>query len=58
MSEYYIKAQEVMNILEVKETKAYKIIRELNQELRNKGFITVSGRVSRKYFFERCGVIE
>ena len=58
MSEYYIKAQEVMNILEVKETKAYKIIRELNQELRNKGFITVSGRVPRKYFFERCGVIE
>ena len=29
---------------------AYKIIRRLNDELSNQGFITVSGRVSRAYF--------
>ena len=32
---------------------AYKIIRELNGELRKKGFITISGRVNRQYFIER-----
>lgn len=47
-----------MKILDVKETKAYKIIKELNQELEKKGYITVAGRVPRKYFFERCGVVE
>ena len=58
MNNYYIKVQEVMKILDVKETKAYKIIKELNQELEKKGYITVAGRVPRKYFFERCGVVE
>lgn len=32
---------------------AYKIIRKLNQELSDKGFITVTGRVNREYFNER-----
>lgn len=32
---------------------AYKIIRRLNDELSNQGFITVSGRVSRAYFEQK-----
>ena len=32
---------------------AYKIIRQLNEELKAKGFITIAGRVNRQYFNER-----
>ena len=39
--------------LDVSKAYAYKIIRQLNDELSAKGFITVAGRVSRQYFSER-----
>lgn len=29
---------------------AYKIVQKLNQELKEKGYLTISGRVNRKYF--------
>ena len=32
---------------------AYKIVRKLNAELENKGYLTVSGRVNRKFFLEK-----
>lgn len=48
---YY--AKDVMEILGVGQTKAYQIIKELNQELKDKGKLTVGGRVSKKYFEER-----
>ena len=38
---------------DVSKAYAYKIIRQLNDELSAKGFITVAGRVSRQYFSER-----
>lgn len=53
MSEKFIKAQEVAQVLEVSVPYAYKVIRQLNEELANKGFLTVSGRVSRQYFNEK-----
>lgn len=56
MNNYYIFCKEVMEILNVKEAKAYKIIRQMNDELEKKGFIVVAGRVPRKYFFKRVGV--
>lgn len=49
---YYDK-DDVMLILGVKQDAAYKIIRTLNDELRGKGYITVAGKVSKKYFDER-----
>ena len=30
-----------------------KLIRQLNEELKGKGFITIAGRVNRQYFNER-----
>ena len=41
---YYDK-DDVMLILGVKQDAAYKIIRTLNAELKEKGYITVAGRV-------------
>ena len=39
--------------LDVSKPFAYKLIRQLNDELREEGFITISGRVSRAYFQEK-----
>ena len=49
----FIRVDEVAEILSVSKSYAYKIVRTLNQELKEKGFITVSGRISRSYFMER-----
>ena len=54
----FIGAKEVAEILGVSEGKAYGIIRELNKELKERGFITVTGKVSRIFFSERLYKVE
>lgn len=54
----FIGAKEVAEILGVSESKAYSVIRGLNKELKEKGFIVVQGRVSRAFFQERCYGVE
>ena len=49
----FITAQEVAELLGISKSKAYTIVRKLNEELSAKGFITVAGRVSRKFFEEK-----
>ena len=39
-------------------TKAYSIVRDLNKELEDKGYLIIPGRVSRKYFEERFYGVE
>ena len=53
MGKRFMRAEEVAKELDVSASYAYKLIRMLNEELEAKGFITVSGRVSRQYFHER-----
>lgn len=53
MTKKFIKADEVAEMLEISKAHAYKIIKQLNDELEEKGLITISGRVSRQYFLER-----
>lgn len=50
--EFYF-VEDVMKILGIKQSKAYSIIRELNDELKAQGKIVIAGRVSKKYFEER-----
>lgn len=45
--------KDVMNILGVKEAKAYREIRKLNNELAADGYITVAGKIPVKKFNER-----
>ena len=52
MKQFYT-VNDVMRILQVKESKAYKIIRELNRELEEKRYIVVAGRISKRYFDEK-----
>ena len=53
MNNKFICAEEVAQELSVSKPYAYKLIHQLNEELKAKGFITISGRVNRKYFYER-----
>lgn len=53
MSNFFMGVDEVATELEVSKSFAYKIMRELNAELKKKGYLTVSGKVSRKFFMEK-----
>ena len=53
MQKDFLKATDIMEILSVSTCTAYKIIRELNQELIEKGFRVKNGRVNTSYFRER-----
>lgn len=57
MKQFYT-VKDVMRILQVKQTKAYKIIRELNEELEQRGYIVVSGKASKRYFYEKVYINE
>lgn len=50
----YYKVNDVMEIMGVSKGFAYKLIRNLNKELKEKGYLTVSGRIPVKYFEDRC----
>ena len=54
VSKQFMTAEEVADILGYSVGQAYKIIRELNTEL--KGYIIRNGRIPRKYFYERVGL--
>lgn len=49
----FMRVDEVAEILGVSKSYAYKIVKKLNNELKEKGFLTISGRVNKKYFMER-----
>ncbi len=49
----FITSSEVAQELGVSQSFAYKVVRQLNEELRNKGFMVVSGKVSRAFYEEK-----
>jgi len=51
-----IMVEEVMDILQVSRSTAYHTMQRLNKELQAKGYITHSGRISRAYLMQRCGL--
>lgn len=52
----FIRADEVAMVLNVSVQTGYKIIRQLNEELQEKGFVVQTGRVNRRYFEVRYGI--
>lgn len=50
---YYLTVVDVKSILGVSKSTAYREIKRLNDELQEKGYITVSGKIPVKYFMER-----
>ena len=53
MSKTFMKVQDVADELGISKSYAYKIVQQLNEELKAQGFITISGRVNKQYFLER-----
>ena len=53
MENKFIRVDEVARELDVSTSYAYKLIRQLNNELKAKGFVVIAGRVNRQYFNER-----
>lgn len=49
----YYSAEDIAFMLGVSKGKAYKILREMNEELSNKGYLTIAGKVSAQYFKEK-----
>lgn len=52
-NQLFIHADKVAVALGVSKAYAYKVVRDLNKELKEKGFITIAGKVNRTYFEER-----
>jgi hypothetical protein len=53
MSNSFMRVDDVARELGVSKSYAYKVIKNLNATLKDKGYMTVAGRVSKKYFLER-----
>ena len=49
----FMRVEEVAQELGISKSYAYKIVQKLNEELKSKGFLTISGRVNKQYFMER-----
>ena len=49
----FMRVEEVAQELGISKSHAYKVINKLNAELREKGYLTISGRVNRNFFMEK-----
>lgn len=49
----FMRVEEVAEELGVSKSYAYKIAQQLNAELKAKGYLTISGRVNRRFFLEK-----
>lgn len=46
----FLTVEQVAQMLSVSESYAYKVIRELNAELKKQGYVTIRGRINVNYF--------
>ena len=53
MGDSFMRADEVAKELGISKSFAYKLIRQMNQELREHEFLTIAGRINQDYFRER-----
>lgn len=53
MENAFMRVDDVAQELGVSKSYAYKIVQKLNTELKTQGYLTISGRINRKYFVEK-----
>lgn len=53
MDKLMLNADEVADALDVSRTRAYAIIREMNEELKKAGYLTICGRVPRAFLLSK-----
>lgn len=58
MKRQYITAREISEIMGTSQGQAYKFIRQMNQELKEQGFLIVAGKVPIAYFKTKCFGVE
>ena len=49
----FYRAEDVAKLLDVSKTTAYRIIKNLNNELSEAGKIVIAGKISKRYFEEK-----
>jgi len=49
----FMSVQDVADELGVSKSYAYKVVKQLNEELRKMGYLTVTGRVNTQYFHKK-----
>ena len=54
----FIHADEVFKIMGISKPTAYKVIQQLNDELKVEGYLTIAGRTNRDYFYKKVGITE
>lgn len=50
---YFYSVSDVKKVMGCSDATAYRIIRQLNNELKTKGKLTMQGKVNRKYFLDK-----
>ena len=58
MNTLFMTADEVAKEMNVSKAYAYKVIQKLNKEMQSMGYLTVSGKVNRKYFMKKVNYDE
>ena len=53
---YFWRAKDVAEILQCSVSKAHKLMAQWNKELAARGFVTMQGRVPRRYAIDRLGI--
>lgn len=53
MKKIYYNAKDVAELLQISQSKAYTVIRELNFELYEKGYLVIKGKIPIAYFNEK-----
>ena len=51
--DYYMTVEEVAKALKISKSFAYKVVREMNAELKELGYFTVSGKVNKQFFLDK-----
>ena len=49
-----LRVADVMEIMDLGRSTAYRLMRELNEELREQGYKTFAGKIPRSYLMKRC----
>lgn len=50
----FMNVSEVAKELQTSKAFAYKVIREMNEELAKQNYLVIAGKIPRKFFQERC----
>ena len=50
----FLTVEEVAKELRISKSKAYQIVRQLNEEMKQLGYLTIQGRVNATYFYKKA----